>query len=176
MAMPDTNDLLQRLLHACNPGTTLVPPADPSDLRFVGAEHTRRPHYLFSKKHKLWTTKHSDYYYAFHTCELTFDSLAKCHIAAVDAGTARFDPAAKHSTTRITAVILCDTAQADAQEALTHFKKRVGCFLSPKARLSYRLAAVDRSTGEVVCNRQARKLKSALQAALARPVERSGDL
>ena len=159
----DFHDLLQQLLHACHPTISLTTPEEASDLRFFGAEHIRTPRYLISKKHKLWTSKQHNYCCGFVVPELNFDSLAQCHMAALELGTARFDPAAKHSTTCITAVILCQTAQADALETLARFKKSAGRPLSPKARLEYRLIAVDSASGEMACNRRARKISSALR-------------
>lgn len=161
------DDLAQRLLHVCHPNIPLTRSEAEGDLCFTGEEHLRLPRCLFSPKRKLWTSKKNEYCYAFRVSELNFDSLARCHAAALQAGMSRFDPAVKHSTTRITAVIVCDTAQVDALEALTRFKKRIGCPLSFKARLDYRLAAADLAAGEVVCNRRARKLKAALLAQIA---------
>lgn len=161
------DDLAQRLLNACLPNIPLTRSEAEGDLLFTGQECLRLPRYLFSPKRKLWTFKKNEYCYVFRVSELNFDSLARCHATALEAGMARFDPAAKHSATHITAVIVCDTAQADALEALTRFKKRMGCPLSFKARLNYRLAAADLATGEVVCNRRARKFRSALLAQIA---------
>lgn len=157
-------ELLLRLANCCCPLHAVSPVPDAAPLQFQGWGHRDAARYLFTPKIPLWTDRYSEYVCAFHVEELNFDTLAQCHSAALESGMARFDPAAKHSSTLITAVILCDTAQADALEALVRFKKHCGHPLTFSAKLNYRLAAVDCSCGEVVCNRRARKLKSALSA------------
>ena len=159
----DYEELLLQLTSSCCPNHTLSPVSDAAPLHLQSWEHSHTTRYLFTPKLPLWTSRCHEYVCAFHVEELNFDTLAQCHTAALEVGTARFNPTAKHSLTRITALILCDTAQADALEALVRFKTRSGNPLSFSAKLDYRLVAVDRSCGEVVCNRRARKLRIPLQ-------------
>lgn len=158
----DHEDLL-RLASCCCPHHDLTPVPDAVPPQVHGWHHSSTARCLFTPKIPLWTDQHGEYVCGFHVDELNFDTLAQCHTAALQAGMARFDPAAKHSRTRITALILCDTAQADALEALVRFKKCIGHPLTFSARLDYRLAAVDLSGAQVACNRRARKLKTSLE-------------
>lgn len=159
----DHEDLLLHLASCCCPQHALTAVPDAAPLQIQGWHHSSTARCLFTPKIPLWTDQCSDYVCAFHVDELNFDTLAQCHTAALEAGMARFDPAAKHSLTRITALILCNTAQADALEALVRFKKRIVRPLTFSAKLDYRLAAVDLSGGQVVCNGRARRLKAPLQ-------------
>ena len=160
----EREQLLLNLAGCCCPRHPLSPVPDAAPLLLQGWTHRSAPRYLFTPKLPLWTDRYSEYVCAFHVDELNFDTLAQCHTAALEAGTARFDPAAKHSHTRITALILCDTAQADALEILTRFKKQSGHPLTFSAKLDYRLAAVDLAEGRAVCNRRGRGLRPALLA------------
>ena len=165
--MPCDHEELLRLANSCCPNHTLSPVSDSAPLQLQGWEHSHTARHLFTPKLPLWTSRRHEYVCAFHVDELNFDTLAQCHTTALEMGMARFNPAAKHSLTRITALVLCDTAQADALEALVRFQKSSGNPLSFSAKLDYRLVAVDRSCGEVVCNRRARKLRTPLQNQLS---------
>lgn len=158
----DYEELLRRLagvfcpLHSLSPVSDAVPP------QIQGRKHSSRARYLFTPKFTLWTTEYREHVCAFHVDELNFDTLAQCHASALETGMAAFDSTAKHNLTRVSAVILCNTAQADALEALVRFKAHMGRPLSFRAKLDYCLAAVDLSSGQAVCNRRKRKLVSAL--------------
>ncbi|MBE6956458.1 MAG: hypothetical protein E7450_03285 [Ruminococcaceae bacterium] len=160
---PINDDFLQHLARCCCPGISLSPEEDALPLLATGRARSDRPFVLFTPKLTLWTTNVSEYIYIFHVPELNFDTLAQCHRRALDAGMSHFSPAARHRHTHITTLILCDGAQADAMDALVPFKKQIGAALSPKARLTYRLAAIDLSSGEVACNHRGRKLLAPLQ-------------
>lgn len=160
-------ELLLRLAGCCCPHLTPVPVSDANPLLAQGCEHRRAARYLFTPNLPLWNARYHGHVFAFHVGELNFDTLAQCHTIALDKGMAQFNPAAKHSATCITAVILCDTAQADALEALVRFKKRSGHPLTFAAKLDYRLVAVNLADGQVVCNRRARRFKTALQTQLS---------
>lgn len=164
--LPIKDDFLPQLTHSCCPGISLVPEEGTLPLLASGRARSDRPCVLFTPKLTLWNTHVSEYIYIFYVPELNFDTLAQCHRHALDAGMSHFDPAVRHRHTHITAVILCDRGQTDAMDALVPFKKRMGSVFSPKARLTYRLAAMDLSNREVSCNRRARKLRAALESLL----------
>ena len=156
--------LLHQLVGVCCPGLTLSPVSDGAPLLLKGRARKKRVHYLFTRALTLWTTKYTEYAFAFYVPELTFDTLAQCYTDAFETGTTHSAHTAKRSRIHLTIVILCDSAQADAFEAATRFN---GYLASKTMCLNYALAVVNRSTGEVACNRRARKFRSVLLAQLA---------
>lgn len=154
-------EFLQCLADVCCPGLTLSPTPEEAPLLLKARARRKRVHCLFTRRLPLWTTKYTEFAFAFHVPELDFDTLALCHNSALASGTTQSGHTTKkRNRFRVTALILCDTAQPEAFDSVSRFK---GYPPAEKTQLDYRLVAVNYATGEVMCNRRARKFKSRLQ-------------
>ena len=99
--------------------------------------------YVLVKAAKLWEADSNEYVYIFSVPHLTKEIFARCRDYAYNEGMSHIEPEAGHMCSYITALFICDTADADAVKAL----KRTRIYKS--FRLSY-YGWMDFHTGLVV--------------------------
>ena len=78
-------------------------------------------------------------------------------------GEPRITPHAQHMYTYLTAVVLYDSADAQALAQLQKLKKRREYKLSLHGWMEFRIAAVDVSTGEIAVNRSGKTIRKDLR-------------
>lgn len=160
-----SDQLIEQLLQALRSQYQISPVADGSCLRAVGSFH-RSVERRLGQQIRLWTRDTTRLLYLTHIPELDFQSLADCRQLALETGTSKLETIPGHiCTDDISLVILCDRAQPDALDALIRSKLPVSHRRALPNSLSFSVAALDLSTGEVVCNRAGRAMKKLFPSA-----------
>lgn len=157
--MSQLRDALERrLLDAFASSYDVEPVEDGSALRALCAYHSRDAQYVLIKKAELWAAEKHEYLYLFSLPRLDGDGARDIFDRVLADGMPRVKPHSQHMYTHLTAVVLCDTADPDALQAVKRMKKRRDFKLSLHGWMEFRIAAADLSAGEITANRRGRDL------------------
>lgn len=138
-----------------NPGT--------APLKAVCIFHSRSEKYVLIKKAQLWAAESNEYLYLFSVPHLSMEVYELCRNQALTLGMEQVKPHSEHMYSYITAIILCDTADADALQALERYKKSQTFKLSLYGWMDYRIAAVNMADSKVYANKSGKDVKQFLQ-------------
>ncbi len=127
-------------------------------LRALCAFHSRDSQYVLVHSVELWAAEHHEYLYLYSVEHLDLKTLEQIWQQLLSDGTPRVKPHAQHMYTYLTAIVLYDSADAEALSALKKLKQRREFKLSLHGWMESRIAAVDVSTAALTTNRAAKVL------------------
>jgi len=128
--------------------------------------HIDEDQYLLSKNAVMTHYNNDEYVYFFSLPQLTAELYNKCVDYAYQDGMARINPDDHHMCTRIVALFLCDSADADAVKRLKQCRIYKSFQFSLKGWMEFHTAAVDLGKESVVSNQYGRETAKFLKSAL----------
>ena len=143
---------------------------DGTALKAICAYHMRDSQYVLVKAAELWAAENHEYLYLWSLEHLELAAADTIFSRVLEDGQPRIQPHAQHMYTYLTAVVLYDSADAQALAQLRKMKKRREYKLSLHGWMEFRIAAVDVSSGEITTNRSGRTMAKDLKRLVARMI------
>ena len=112
--------------------------------------------YVLVKAAKLWEADSNEYVYIFSVPHLTKDIFTKCRDYAYNEGMSHIEPKAGHMCSYITALFICDTADADAVKALKRTRIYKSFRLSYYGWMDFHTGVIELSTNKTSANASGR--------------------
>ena len=108
--------------------------------------------YVLVKAAKLWEADSNEYVYIFSVPHLTKEIFARCRDYAYNEGMSHIEPKAGHMCSYITALFICDTADADAVKALKRTRIYKSFRLSYYGWMDFHTGVIELSTNKTSAN------------------------
>jgi len=121
-------------------------------LAAVGEFHEMGSGYVLIKAAKTYTANRHEYVYFYSIPHLNLATYESCLARTRSLGEPRVEPVEGHMCTNIVMVVFCDTADADALEALKKCRIRKSFQFSFKGWMEVQTAAVEVGKAEITAN------------------------
>jgi len=119
--------------------------------------HSRSEKYVLTKKAQLWSAENHEYAYVFSLPHLDLAALQSVKELSCRLGMAEIHPNSEHMCSYISAIILCDTIDKEAEKSLKSCRIRKNFKLSLYGWMEFHIAAIALEKGGILSNRDGRR-------------------
>ena len=146
--------LMKRLVHSYSSHYNIekLPDGSPKELAAFCVLDMTQCSYVLSKKNVLWSANSHEYSYLFSVEHLTKADFERFLSFMKRDGIPRIEVKSGHMCTALTMVILCDSAEKDALQAVKRCRLHKSFRLSFYGWMDGRTALAELSTGRVITN------------------------
>lgn len=125
--------------------------------------HSRSEKYVLVKKAQIWAMEQNEYVYFSELEHLDLNTLNSLFEKARDCGMAQIKPHSEHMYSYVTLIILADSIDPEAAEALKKIRFQKSFWLSLHGWMEFRIAAVDFSGSTVISNKPGKSVRVLLE-------------
>lgn len=167
-----TNTTLERILNAYSVYYDMERFDGSEPLVAAGAFHEHGTGYMLVREAEMWSADSHEYVYFFCVPHLTKTLYEDCLRQARSLGEPRIDLSGSHMSTYITAVFLCDSAEAEAVAALKKCRIRKSFQFSLKGWMEVHTALIEMGKDSIIANSAGRNTAKFLKSVLYPKVKR----
>ncbi len=129
--------------------------------------HSRSEKYLLVRKAKIWGMEMNEYVYFLLADVLAPQQLAHVIELAREDGLSRIHPHSEHMYSHVSLSVIAQQIPDETEQLIRSCRFHKNFRLSLHGWMEFRIAALDRSNGQVICNRAGRDVRKTLEQNLA---------